>query len=942
MPGRREVNVDRPEHSWIPFYRELAEKLADPGEGWRGKQRELMNLARELARNEDLGVPASVADCEDPYMDPFSLVACFSNSSKGEKRLLTIQRIREFFDLRAKVLHADYYVPEIPSVNILYWTGMSGYRRDADAHWDTFEFILNADPFDDATDNDELIRLMDASLNVKGVDLTKLSSAFYCVNPFNFLERKTINGILGREIIKVGDDASIYLENLILARQNDDRRFPEINDEVYLRDHLPERRPSVWMVRGGRDESAVDEFLSEDRVGIGFGLGGVDLSVRTNRREITDAYREANDDANNRSVGQNVGQINDFILGMKVGDYVIMPAGDQVRYGAITSRPYRDSGVQYENSRNVDWYEDAIPRERLSDLPRRKTVSEVKDRLNEEFLAWVRPSSRPEFKMPEDSWVPFHLAAGRKLVEGEWWLEEKRDEFARKIDEIRRTFSADVGESDGNKSWGPDPYSFYDSFSIRETEPESVDAYQRVKDSMDIEVPVPIDRHGPFGLRWGWDVPIGDEAESFLWDFFRFAVEFDPLAGDTSSEQRFIDFYDRASSQSFLPGKRGRVWSYFLYWIDPTKYLITRRLSKRELALANDLDVSETLSTGAEYIKALKGIQELGDKHRFTVLDVNRKSTTREMLGLDAIVDVDGVRYGIDEMLDDGVFLERGELERMKRILESKKNLILQGPPGVGKTFIARKLAYVLMERKDEKRVTSVQFHQSYSYEDFVGGFRPDVGEDGQMVFTRQDGPFLEMCATARANPGVDYVILIDEINRGNLSRVFGELLMLIEADKREPEYGVTLQHRPDAKGGFYVPENVYIIGTMNLADRSLTGMNVAMRRRFGFVDLKPQFDTPVFKNWLRRETDMPEDLQNRMNSKMRDLNKAIAKHPSLNENYAVGHSFFCPRVRKPAEGWDEWYQTIIDFEIRPLLRDYWFDDPDTAKDEADKLKDRD
>ena len=161
---------------------------------------------------------------------------------------------------------------------------------------------------------------------------------------------------------------------------------------------------------------------------------------------------------------------------------------------------------------------------------------------------------------------------------------------------------------------------------------------------------------------------------------------------------------------------------------------------------------------------------------------------------------------------------------------------------------------------------------------------------------------------------------------------------MLIEADKRKSEFGVTLQHRPDAEEGFFVPENVYIIGTMNLADRSLTGMNVAMRRRFGFVDLEPQFKKSVFTNWLRDETRMPTDMQSRINTKMAALNSTIATDPSLGVNYAVGHSFFCPPEDEPAGGWDEWYETVVKYEIRPLLREYWFDDQDAANRAADEL----
>ena len=195
MSDRREVDVNRPEHSWIPFYRELAKKLADPAEGWRERQEELMDLMREMALDENLGVPEGVARSEDPFLDPFSLFAAFNNSSRGEKRLLTIQRVGEFFELDSTVLHADFYVPEIYSGQILYFAGVDGYRNDVEKHWDMFEFVFDADPFDDATDMEKLIRLMDSSLSVKNVGMAKLSSAFYWINPYLFLEYKTINGL---------------------------------------------------------------------------------------------------------------------------------------------------------------------------------------------------------------------------------------------------------------------------------------------------------------------------------------------------------------------------------------------------------------------------------------------------------------------------------------------------------------------------------------------------------------------------------------------------------------------------------------------------------------------------------------------------------------------------------------------------------------------------
>ena len=125
--------------------------------------------------------------------------------------------------------------------------------------------------------------------------------------------------------------------------------------------------------------------------------------------------------------------------------------------------------------------------------------------------------------------------------------------------------------------------------------------------------------------------------------------------------------------------------------------------------------------------------------------------------------------------------MDREEYEILKRLLLKKKNLILQGPPGVGKTFAARRLAYSIMQVKDSERVMMVQFHQSYSYEDFIMGFRPTKEGGFELV----PGPFYEFCKKAKDDLDNDYFFIIDEINRGNMSKIFGELLMLIETDKR-------------------------------------------------------------------------------------------------------------------------------------------------------------
>ncbi|QNH62046.1 AAA family ATPase [Hymenobacter sediminicola] len=277
------------------------------------------------------------------------------------------------------------------------------------------------------------------------------------------------------------------------------------------------------------------------------------------------------------------------------------------------------------------------------------------------------------------------------------------------------------------------------------------------------------------------------------------------------------------------------------------------------------------------------------------------------------------------------LFISEARLGAALSALRRRHNLILQGPPGTGKTFLARRLAWLELGATDAARVELVQFHPSYSYEDFVQGFRPDA----QGTFRLQDGVLLDFCRRAAQEPEHPYFLLIDELNRGNLSRIFGELLLLLEADKRGPAHAVRLPYAPADAPRFFVPENVFFIGTMNLADRSLAPLDYALRRRFAFVEMTPEFGPPL-QEYLT-EKGVPAAVVKRLTQRLTDLNQTITDDPDLGANFQVGHSYFCAPPAAPAAA-EEWLTLILEQEIAPLLDEYWLDQPARATAQKKKL----
>lgn len=277
--------------------------------------------------------------------------------------------------------------------------------------------------------------------------------------------------------------------------------------------------------------------------------------------------------------------------------------------------------------------------------------------------------------------------------------------------------------------------------------------------------------------------------------------------------------------------------------------------------------------------------------------------------------------YSKDDFLNE-VYMDEDTYNTLTELLEAKYNVILQGAPGVGKTFAAKRLAYSIMGQKDTSRVAMVQFHQSYSYEDFIQGYRPS--KDG---FELENGTFYKFCKEAEEDNERPYFFIIDEINRGNLSKILGELMMLIEKDKRGEKIKLLYSNE-----WFTVPQNVRIIGMMNTADRSLALMDYALRRRFAFFDFAPAFPSEGFKNYLA-EKNSPK-LESLITA-VESLNNTISADESLGDGFRIGHSYFCT----DGEITGEWLKSVVEYEVIPLIKEYWFDEPTKVRDWSATLR---
>lgn len=707
---------------------------------------------------------------------------------------------------------------------------------------------------------------------------------------------------------------------------------------------------TIWGIHNDRDE--IDPTTGGE-IRIGWDEVGDLARLEPTRDAFRSAVETAFPDLKPGVVPGTAGTLYRFVHEIKDGDLIVCPdrKNRTLRIGRAQG-PYsfHEEYPLYRHTRPVQWLKTGVSRDVLS-IPAQNEIGSATtlfkiSTAKEEIEALIDNQAHSAGD-PDFGWAPFYRELADRILN----YRNDREELIRKVFRIAdasglpRLFKylrTDHDENGKSKDISDiDPFTVFGPFNRGITHDARVRIAEAYREEFDITAPAPTGFAGIPILNNlnSWFIRFekeraADEVE-LLWDLADAAVAYSQEINESTTEALVSTFDAATKGQT-------RQLTMGLFWIRPESFTAydgnnASYITETFPDLAEQLTLTARL-TGDQYVANTQTITSWlgspGAPESIPELSYDAYLSTRieePAAGFDDAEDeistVVDDSYAVETIIEDGAFFSPEELASILDTLNRKKNLILQGPPGTGKTWLARRLAWTLCGRRSDAQVEVLQFHPSMSYEDFVRGWRPSSSGNLEL----SDGPFIRFCQKAAEDPENNYVLVLEEINRGNPAQIFGELLTLIENTKRNENNAMRLSYPKTDGETFFVPPNVFIIGTMNVADRSLAMVDMALRRRFAFIDLEPR----IGDQWVEFVSGKGynRSLLEAFVPRIAEVNELITTDHNLGRQYRIGHSFFVPLKNATVEddpaATRAWIREVLNSEIIPLLDEYWFDQPD-------------